>query len=113
MSQRNWVYPLIITSVDTAGIAADTWTAFDTAGFEVSPFMISINNDSNTDIFISWNGTDRHEFIATDRRLDVNFQTNASPPNFVSKPKLGQVLYVQGVAGVGLVYLSGYYNQVS
>ena len=110
MSQRNWVYPLVLTSVNTAAIAADTWTAFDAGGIEADCFMIRITNDSDTDVYISWNAADDHEYIPAGDTIEVNFQANASPPGYIAKIKKGSILYVQGVAGTGYVYLAGYYN---
>ena len=111
MSQRNWVVPLVLTSVDTVGIAINTWSDFAT-GIEGSCFMVRISNDSDTDVFISFNGgDDRHEFIPAGDTISVNFQSNASPPSNIAKLRFGTQLSVQGVAGTGLVYLAGYYNE--
>ena len=73
--------------------------------------MLRITNESNTDVFISYDGVNEHEFLHADEKIEINFQTNSSPSGYVSKIKLGTVLYVSGVAGVGLVYLAGYYNK--
>jgi S-methylmethionine-dependent homocysteine/selenocysteine methylase len=110
MAQKDWVYPLVLTSVDTAGIAVDTWTAFSASGIEEDVSMIRLTNDSDTDVYISFNGADDHEYIPAGETIEVNFQANSSPPNYRSMLKKGTVLSVQGVAGTGLVYLSGYYN---
>ena len=108
---KNWVYPLVLTSVDAAGIAIDTWTAFNAEGIEEAAFLLRITNDNNNDVYISYNGVDRHEYIEAGGSIDMNFQTNSSPAGYVSKVKKGTVLYVQGVASQGdTVYLSGYYN---
>lgn len=110
--QKNWVYPLVLTSVNSAAIDAGTWTAFDADGIEADCFMIRITNDSNSDITISWNAADDHEYIPAGETIEVNFQANASPPNYVAKIKKGTVLYVQGAAGQGNIYLAGYHNTI-
>jgi len=108
---KNYVYPLVLTSVDAAGIAIDTWTAFDVDGIEEAVFLMRITNDNANDVYISYNGVDRHKFIGAGDSVDMNFQTNSSPSGDVSKVKKGTVLYVQGVASQGdTVYLAGYYN---
>jgi len=111
--QQNWVYPLILTSVDAAGITGATWVAFDEDGIEGSCFMIRITNDSDTDVSISFNGDDEHEYVPSGDTIEVNFQANASPPNYVAKLKEGTVISVQGAAGQGFIYLSGYYNKLA
>jgi len=111
MTKKNAIYPLVLTSVDATAIAIDTWTYFDAEGIEGSCFLLRITNDSDADVFISYNGDDRHEFIAAGDTIDMNFQTNSSPSGHVSKVAKWTRLSVQGTAAqAGDVYLSGYYN---
>jgi len=110
MAHKDYVYPLVLSSVNTNGIAIDTMTPFDAAGIEEDVFMIRITNDSDTTVYISFNGTDDHECVPDGETIEVNFQANASPPNYKAMLKKGTVLYVNGNPGTGLVYLAGYYN---
>ena len=112
MTQRNYVKPLVLRNVDTAEIAADTWTAFSGDVLEGACFFIRITNTSNADISISFDGVNEHEFLTADDRININFQSNASPSGYVAKLANRSVLYVRGAAGVGLVYLSGYFNEL-
>lgn len=108
---KNFVTPIELQSVDGTAIAADTWTAFDADGIEGNCFLISVNNDSDADVFISYNGVTRHEFVAAGERFNFDFQTNASPSGEVAKLRKWTKLYVQGTAAqAGNIYLSGYYN---
>lgn len=108
---KDKVKAIELQNVDTSTIGAGTWTAFNTAGLEDACFFLRITNNSNTNISISYDGAIAHEFIPLSKSVSVNFQTNSSPANYVSKIPKGTVLYVQGTAGVGLVYLAGYYNE--
>ena len=112
MAQTNRIKPLVLTTVDTSEISAITWIAFDDDGIEGACFFLRITNDSDTDVIITYNGADDHEFIAADSTIEVNFQTNSSPSGYVSKLKKGTVISVSGSAGTGLVYLAGYYNEI-
>ena len=108
---KNFVTPIELQTVDGTAIAIDTWTAFDADGIEGNCFLISVNNDSDTDVFISYDGATRNEFVAAGERFNLNFQTNASPSGEVAKLKKWQKLWVQGTAAqAGNIYLSGYFN---
>jgi len=109
MSQKDTVSPLLLTDVNTAATAIDTWTAFSD-GIEGACFMIRITNDSDTDVYISYDGSTRHEYVPSDESIEISFQDNSSPGNGIAKLKKGTILSVQGTAGTGLVYLSGYFN---
>jgi len=107
---KDFVKAIEMQSIDTSTIGAGAWSAVNAAGTEGACFFIRITNDSNTDVSISYDGIDYHEFIASGDSIEVNFQANASPGNFVSLLRKGTVFYARGTAGVGLVYVSGYYN---
>lgn len=109
MSQKNNVIPLILSSLDATKIGAGTWSTFDP--LTGACFWLRIINNSDTDVFISYNGSDRHEYIKAGDSIECNFQTNSSPSNKVAKVKKGTIIYVQGSpAQGGDIYLAGYYN---
>ena len=107
---KDYVKAITMQSVDSAGIGAGAYTAFDAGGIEQPCFFIRITNDSDTNIFVSYDGINDHEYVQDGNRIEINTQTNASPGNYVSKISKGTVVYVRGTAGTGIVYLSGYYN---
>jgi len=107
---KDYVKAIVMQSVDTAGIGAGAYTAFDTSGIEQPCFFIRVTNDSDTNVFISYDGINDHEYVQNDNKLDINIQTNSSPGNYVAKLRKGTVVYVRGIAGTGSIYLSGYYN---
>jgi len=63
-------------------------------------------------VYISFNSNDIHEILLPETTIELNLQTNSSPNNFSSLLKKGTVVSVQGFAGIGYVYLVGYYNEV-
>jgi len=110
MAMSNRVYPIELQSVDAHDVTLITWTPFTIPPIEDACFFLRITNDTAGEMFISFNGVDRHEFILPYSSIEINFQTNASPSNYVSKLKSFSELYVQGLAKDGDIYLAGYYN---
>lgn len=109
MSVKNVVKALPITSFDSADILI-TYQPININGFGEAPFLVRINNDSNQDVAISFDGTTDNEYVVMNSDITFNFlsgmQPNAQVPCF---PK-GTVVYVRGLsAGTGRIYLSAYY----
>jgi len=114
MSQANYVVPIVLGIVDAGDISAVTWVEFDNTPLDGACFMLRITNDSGSDIDISYDGIDSHEFIKAGNRIEVYFQTNSSPSGYVSKIKKGTKIYVQGATDQGgTIYLAGYYNSTN
>ena len=106
---KDFIVPIEMQSVDTAGIGAGAFIVIGNP-LEGALCFIRITNDSNTDVIISYDGINDHEYIRSDDRAEVYFQINSTPNNQVAKLKQGTILYIRGNAGAGLVYVSGYYN---
>lgn len=108
---KNSVKPIALQLVDSSTISAASWTAFDLGGIEGACFFIRFNNDSTKDVEISYDGITAHDFIHSYTDFSINFQSNSSPNNQVSKLAKGTKIYISGTAGTGNVYLSGFYNE--
>lgn len=114
MSQRNSVYPIVLDSVDTSVIAADTWTPFNTSGLPEACFFLRITNASQTTVYISFDSEHQHLILGAGESKKLDFQTNSYPGSFVPKVRRGTVISVQGDPDMaGFVYLAGYYNRDS
>jgi len=111
MPYTNRVYPLILKDLDTLKIGPGTWSTFDLDGTEQPCFMIRLTNYSNTTIFISFNGSDVADIIRPYKQITYNFQLNSCPQNYKSQFKKYSKVYIRGAAGIGKIYLSGYYNE--
>lgn len=74
--------------------------------------ILRIINDSNVDIEVSYDGVNSHDFIPANDKLELNFQANASPNNFVSMLRKGAKVYVNGSPGTGHIYLAVYYQEL-
>jgi hypothetical protein len=83
-------------------------------GLSHACFLIRILNRSNVSLEISYDAVHTHDFIPADSSMELNFQTNSQPSNYVALMRKGQLVYVlnpnQG-AGVGYIYLIGYYQE--
>lgn len=97
-----------LTSINSATFAG-AYQAINTA-LTNPPFLIRIINNSNTDVTISYDGTNDHDFLPKNQSLQLNFQTNARPNGFVALLKANTIVYVKGAAGVGLVYFAAYFQ---
>lgn len=105
----NRVNAIPLTSIASSSVTG-TYAAINTNGLPEACFMIRINNDSNKDITVSYDGTTDHEFIIAADFLQVDAQNNSRPNNFTALFAKGMIVYVKGTAGTGNVYLSGYYQ---
>jgi hypothetical protein len=110
---KNKVLPIPLSSIDSATFTGAYQLLSGAAGITNPAIMLHIVNNANVPITISYDGTNDHDFLlaATDREL--NFQSNASPQNYAAVLAQGTKVYVKGAAGVGLVYLSGWYSPVN
>lgn len=110
MAFQNKVLPIALSSIDSATFTGAYQLLSPAAGLAEACIMLHIVNNANVSITISYNGTTDHDFLlaATDREL--NFQTNGQPQNYAATLAKGTKIYVKGAAGVGLVYLSGFYQ---
>ncbi len=110
MSFKDSIIPLELASVGSNTLNGVTYTAIDTSGMEGPAFFIRLQNDTDQDVFISYDGTTDHEFLLLGATLEVSFQNNAQPNNYRAVFKKGTVIYAKGVAGTGNVVLSGFYQ---
>jgi len=113
MPQSNFIYPLEMHSLDAGTIAIDRWDAINIAGMDGECVYFTINNNSSSNIFISWNGDDDHEYVTYYSKITLNLQLNSSPPGFVSKIKKYTTFFVRGYPDQnnGNIVLSGYFNK--
>jgi len=107
---KDIIVPIEMQSIDVSTIGAG---AFSEVGnpLEGALSFIRITNDSNTDVIISYDGITDHEYVPGGERISTYFQANATGANEVSKLSNRTIVFIRGTAGVGDVYVSGYYNE--
>jgi bifunctional ADP-heptose synthase (sugar kinase/adenylyltransferase) len=67
-------------------------------------------NASTANVTISYDGTTDHEVVLAGSTLQVNAQNNSQPASYVANFSKGLVVWAKGTAGVGEIYLSGYFS---
>ncbi len=110
MAFKNKVLPLPLTSLDSAAFTGAYILLSGIGGITQAAIMLHIANNSNVSITISYDGTNDHDFLLPNTDRELNFQTNNQPQNNAATLAKGTKIYVKGAAGVGLVYLSGFYQ---
>ena len=106
---KDRIQPLELASINSGTIAAATFKPINT-GFDGPVSIIRIYNAASEAAIVSYDGTTDNDFLAAGDVIQVNLQTNNRPANEVALlPKNGKV-YVRGTAGIGFIYLSGWYN---
>ena len=112
MAYKNKVLPIPLTSIDSATFTGAYQLLSGAGGLTNPAIMLHIANNSNIGITISYDGINDHDFLIAAQQRELNFQSNNSPQNFASVLAQGTKVYVKAAAGVGLVYLSGWYSPV-
>ena len=109
MAVKNIVLAIPLTSISSTTFNS-TYQLVNTGGLPHACFLLKMTNNSNVDITISYDGVNDHDFLRNDDELQIASQTNSQPNNFVALFGVGLKVYVKGIAGMGSVYLAGYYQ---
>jgi hypothetical protein len=112
MSVKNSVSAIPLKSIDSATFTG-SYQLIYSGGTPNACFLLSIINNSNKDITVSYDGATDHDFVPTLKARDLPVQTNSQPNNKTALFAAGTKVWVKGVAGTGLVYLAGYYQVVA
>ena len=110
MAVTNAVAAIPIATFDSSTLSG-TFQAFSTLA--QACFLIHINNTSNVDVILSWDGgAHSHEVVQAGKDLYLNFQQNSQPNNFIAKMPLNTKVAIKQstAAGTGNIYLTGYYQ---
>jgi hypothetical protein len=85
------------------------YQAANGVGFAQAPFLVRIINASNTAFTVSFNGVDDHDFVPANSVLVLPTQSDSQPKAQVALFPKNTVVYVKGTAGVGIIYVAGYF----
>ena len=106
---KNGIKAMPALIIDSATLTGG-YDPFDAAGLTQACSIIRIVNDSNTNIGVSYDGVDTHEVINSGDSIQLTFQSNSRPNNKVALMAKGSNICAIGAAGVGNIYLIGYYQ---
>lgn len=110
---KNYVLPIPLTSINSATFTGAYQLLSGALGLTQPAFLIKILNNSNVPITISFDGVNDHDFLPAGGISQLNFQTNAQPTNWAALLARGTKIYVKGGAGIGSIFLSGWYSPVN
>ena len=109
MALKNIIQAIPLTNIASSTVSS-TYQAINSTGLPSACSIIRIINNSTDDVTVSYDGTNDHEYVPKATVVQLSFEANAQPNNFVSVLPIGTRVYVKGTAGTGNIYLSGYFN---
>ncbi len=111
MSVRNSIKSVPMTAIASSALMANTFQAINPGGLPEACFLLKINNFGSTFIVISLDGVNDTDTIGFGVPAEIYGGEGSSSPNtsHCLWPK-GQVIYVRGTAGTGVVSLAAYYQ---
>ena len=107
MSFKNFVVPAEMESFDATGLTG-SYQALST-GLDRHCLLLTIVNNGDSDVTISWDGTTDHHYLPAQSNLVLDLSANNSIPNDRYVAKKGQIFYGKGTAASwGSIYICGY-----
>lgn len=107
MSFKNFVVPAEMESFASTGLTG-SYQALN-SGLDRHCLLITIVNDGDEAVTLSWDGTTDHHFLPSKSSLVLDLSANNSIPNDRYVAKKGQIFYGKGTAGTeGSIYICGY-----
>lgn len=112
MNAKNAVKAITIATIDVSTFTGvDDFLAINAAGLTEACYYIRLINNSDTDAFISYDGTNANDFVTDGGKIDI-YGSIAS--TYRSNFAKGTVVYAAGAQqGTGTLYLVGYYTDKS
>lgn len=105
MYYQSIIQPVVRTSFNTAG-AGLAYQAINPLGLPYSCFKVIIVNDSNIGVTISFDGANPADYVRANSDRIIENITDQNVYN-----KKGQIYFISApAAGVGYVYVVGYYR---
>ena len=106
---KEFIVPIELQSIDSSTLSAANYTAIGNP-IEGALTIIRITNASDEDVIISYDGVNEHGYIVSGGRFKDEFQSNARHDCGEWVLAKGTVIYAKGTAGIGYIYVAGYYN---
>lgn len=97
-------------AVFNASSLSSTLTPISSSGFAGPAILIRIQNDTDKDIGVSYNGYAVQDCILSKERMEINLSGTATEEEFKALFKKGTQVFVSGESGAtGYIYMSVYY----
>ena len=111
---KSYVMAVPLTSFNTTGVTAN-FQAINPNGLPHAVIKLRVINASNILLIFSYDGATDHGVIQPNDVITFDFQSNSSPAGYICNMRKGTVVSVRnpaGAAGVGLIYIAAYYQEV-
>jgi|SRR3990167_2179318 len=112
MAAKNSIRPLASVFFNTALLIANPQPMLPAGGLPRSCFLIRLVNLSNVPVFFSYNNNDLHEVVPAGQTVTLPGFSNAKPGEVLPMFARGMQFSVFGVAGIGNIYLVGYFQDM-
>lgn len=99
--------PITMTSVDAATLDPAVWTPL-AVPLEAPLSMLRIVNASNSSVLVSYDQIISQDYVPGNTTLELDFQTNSMTPAHIANLSKSPGIFIQGRAGVGRIYCSGF-----
>lgn len=109
---KNSISAIVRQELDGGDFTGNYQLLSPVSGIGHACFCIVINNNTNQELGISYDGVNSHDFAAPAQVIKYEFQGQSQPQGFVCKFSSNMQVWVRSVGGVGTgaVYLMGYYQ---
>lgn len=104
----------VINAIEMKNLDSSTFTGVYlpiTTGVPKPVCLLRIINASNIPVTVSYDGVTAHDYVRAGTETTLYFQASNQPTNSVSVLRKGTIVYIKGGAGVGYIYLAGYYQE--
>lgn len=110
MSIKNSIKAIPLRTLASSAVSGTYALLTAASGLSQPCFYLRINNASNQDITVSFDGTTDQEYVLASDVLTIPVQTQIQAPVQGAAFARGTKIFVKGTAGTGSIYLSGYYT---
>jgi hypothetical protein len=118
MSFTNILKALPAVELDTSTLSEEEFIPINIEGLGEACFLLKLLNNSTTDILISYDKEDVHEFIPgrgaelafPPTMSEINCLPSGNSRGYCAFPK-GKVLWVKGTPGTGNLILMAYFQE--
>lgn len=107
---KNYIKAITSLVFDSSTLTGG-YDQFVATGLPSACSILRIVNASNVAVGVSYDGVDTHEFLPAGGVIHLNFAANSRPNNRVANMAKGTNVCLIGAAGVGNIYLIGYYQE--
>lgn len=105
---KNSLKAIPLTTFDSATLLA-TYQPLNPNGLPFACLVLKIQNAATTAITLSYDDSTDHDFVSAGSIITLSSNAISSQTPDTVKIQKGTIVYAKGIAGVGTIYVIGYY----